>query len=99
MRKRRVKKREKSQLILVFTVVLVSLVIIGVTIVDLLRIIKTQREIEKLQVNIERLEKEAKELRQQVGWLKTHKEELEPFAKDALEVQRSDERVVVVVEK
>ncbi|GEM_PF-2264182 len=99
MRERPLKKRDKSQVFLVFVIVLISLVIVGVTLADLARILKTRGEIRKVKINIGKLEREAEELRREVEWLSTHPGDLEPFAKDELEVQRPGERVVVVVKK
>ncbi len=96
MRKVKKKTKDKSVFLWYFFVLLISLVIIGVTGRDLVRIRRTQKQITLLKVRIERLQQEAERLRMEVEWLESHPEGLEPFAKDALEVQRPSETVVVI---
>ena len=96
MRRIKKKQRDKSSLLWYFLVLLVSLVIVGVTVRDVVRIRRTEKQIALLKVKIDKIQKEAERLRMEVEWLEAHPQAKEPFAKDALEVQRPSETVVVV---
>ncbi len=96
MRRVKKKQRDKSSLLWYFLVLLVSLVIVGVTVRDMVRISRTEKQITLLKVRIDKFQQEAEKLKLEVEWLETHPEAKESFARDALEVQRPSETVVVV---
>lgn len=62
-------------------------------------IVKMNRKIKDIKREISLLEKKRDKLKLEVSWLETHREALEPFAKEKLFVKRKGERVFVIIER
>lgn len=62
-------------------------------------IVRMNKKIKEVKREIAILKEKRDRLRLEVSWLETHRETLEPFAKDKLFVKKRGERVFVIIER